>query len=196
MASENIQKGNESRTLASELPLESEGLMLAYQAGNVLAFEELYRRNRRKIWGFVHSKIRDSARAEDVFQAVFLKLHHSRAQYREGFAFTPWLFVIARSVVTDSLRAGRVRVGEVSAGEEIEDIAEATPDLGSEVVIPMDQVSALDRKALELRYEQDLSFEEMAQALGVSSQSARQRVSRAVRALRVALGVEKAGRRL
>jgi RNA polymerase sigma factor (sigma-70 family) len=50
--------------------------------------------------------------------------------------------------------------------------------------LPLDSLETADREALQLRFQEDLDFDEMAARLKISEAGARQRVSRALRRLR------------
>ncbi|OFZ20694.1 MAG: hypothetical protein A2X94_08535 [Bdellovibrionales bacterium GWB1_55_8] len=180
------QQAFDLATLSDEL------LMKAYQEGDFTAFSELYRRHSPRVYGYLRSKIAERNYLDDVFQAVFLKLHQSRGCYDASFPFTPWLYTVSRSVWLDHLRR---------AGRNLEDAAdhdfldaldhhrsqgvldekdgktgESVPELSG---LPDEQ-----RRAIELRYQEELSFAEIALALKTSPANARQLVSRAVRKLR------------
>lgn len=159
-----------------------EDLMRAYQRGDDKAFEVLYRRHSPKVYGYLHSRLRDRALADDLFQCAFLKLHKARAHYDPSLPFVPWLFTVCRSAMVDGLRArGRRR-------EDLDPVAIANAEARSPTAAPdlpdLSTLSAEQRKAVELRYAEDLPFEEIARRLETSSANARQLVSRAVRRLR------------
>lgn len=158
-----------------------EALMETYQKGEFRAFEELYRRHSGRVFGYLRAQLRGDREAEDIFQQVFLKLHHNRHRYDPSLPFLPWIFSIARNLMIDYLR--KPKPIPVEAHQlEIETEPELAPSVSfSEVVsgLPLDQ-----RKFLELRYSQGLSFEEISRKTGVNEPSARKRVSRAIATLR------------
>lgn len=158
-----------------------EELMIAYQRGSEDAFSSLYRRHSGRVFGFLKSKIRDEALVHDVFQGTFMKLHKSRAKYDASFPFVPWLFTICRNAMIDALRK-KARIQE----DFVETLPEAAPETTVTPEIPAD-LSGLppkQRAALELRFNHDFSFEEIASRLETSPLNARQLVSRAVKSLR------------
>lgn len=157
-----------------------EELMVAYQLGEAEAFEELYSRHAPKVLGFLRKKLNNDAQARDVFQATFLKLHKSRERYDTGFPFVPWLFTICRSELLDAMKKAHVKhealveaVPETAAFKEEE---RREVDLGA--------LPQVQRQALEYRYSQEFSFQEIAERLETSPANARQLVSRAIRTLR------------
>ena len=159
--------------------LTDEELMQAYQLGDQKAFEELYRRHSAKVYGFVRSKV-TSERADDVFQAIFMKLHISRSHYDPKFPFTPWLFTVCRSVLTDSFRKqGRNR--EDATGETIEMASETHESIEAP---SLKELPSNQREAVRLRFQEDLTIDEIAKKLETSPANVRQLISRAIRKLR------------
>jgi RNA polymerase sigma factor (sigma-70 family) len=92
-------------------------LVEAVRAGDDTAFEELYRRYRPRIAGYVRRMVRDPARAEDIAQdAFFSALRRMRATDAE-IAFKPWIFEIARNAAIDHWRRTS-RAEEISVDED------------------------------------------------------------------------------
>jgi RNA polymerase sigma factor (sigma-70 family) len=156
-----------------------EELMLAYQFGDENAFRELYARHSGRVLGFLRSKIRDESKARDVFQATFLKLHKSRSLYNSDFPFTPWLFTICRSELLDSWKKERRSIEDLAS--EIPERVKIEPETA---MADLGQLNVNQRHAIEMRFRNDSSFEEIAKALETSPANARQIVSRAIRILR------------
>ncbi|MEO5969796.1 MAG: sigma-70 family RNA polymerase sigma factor [Bdellovibrionia bacterium] len=162
--------------------LTDEELMKEYQSGNEMAFTILYKRHSAKIYGFLIGRLRERAFADDVFQATFLKLHKTRANYDATLPFMPWLFTVCRSVMIDSLRKKK-HILEDSDSDSV-DLARA-PEIPDHTPLPsLDGLPANQRQVLELRYRSDLSFEEIAKKLETTPLNVRQITSRAVRRLR------------
>ena len=163
-----------------EYPSDEE-LMVAYQLGEERAFAALYERHSGRVFGFIRSKIRDEAASSDVLQSTFLKLHKSRSKYDRTFPFVPWLFTICRSEVLDSFKKSH-RLHETLVGETPEPEFQPVADTASELNLAA--LPPAQREAVMMRFEQDFSFEEIAQRLNTSPANARQLISRAVRTLR------------
>ncbi|MGZ3694961.1 MAG: RNA polymerase sigma factor [Bdellovibrionota bacterium] len=160
--------------------LSDEELMGAYQIGDEQAFSVLYQRHSGRVYGFLKSKFREEAAAKDVLQATFLKLHRTRAKYDAKFLFVPWLFTICRNEMLDAFKKNNQRQETLMA--ETPEPA-LTPEAET-TEISLTSLPAAQREAIELRFEQDLSFEQIAEHLATSPSNARQIVSRAVRSLR------------
>ena len=80
------------------------GLMLAFQKGNELAFQELVERNHGRVIGLIYRFISDASDAEDLAQEVFLKILRKAGSFRREGTFKAWMFNIARNVTLDHLR--------------------------------------------------------------------------------------------
>ncbi|MFO7576711.1 MAG: sigma-70 family RNA polymerase sigma factor [Pelovirga sp.] len=174
--------------------LSDERLMTAYADGDMQAFEVLYHRYKGRILGYLYRKLRDRDEAEEVFQIVFAKLHVARDRYREDIPFLPWIFTIARNALIDHARRNQVfRKNLIFADELVVNafaVDKPSTSVG-ETVAEMSTLNRRQREVLALRFDQDLSFDDIAVRLETSSGNARQIVSRAIRQLRKALGARK-----
>ena len=142
---------------------------------DVSAFEELYDRHSRLVYGLVLRIVGHSASAEEVAQEVFFQLWRNASQYdRSRGPFLPWLLTMARNRALDHLRLKGERQ------RRREDQAEELPAVVSEPDFEhgLDQqrraakvrglMAALEprqRRAIELAYFEGLSHSEIAAAL-------------------------------
>src|SRR3954452_13322655 len=85
------------------------------------AFEALYRRYVRSVYGIALRRLRDRQRAEDAVQETFTAVWRSAASYKpERGPAAPWLYAIARNAIVDRLRARTdtlAEAPEVASGE-------------------------------------------------------------------------------
>lgn len=164
-----------------------EELMIAYVEGDVEAFELLYRRHKSRVLGFLLTKLRDRNEAEDVFQTAFTKLHHGRHKYRHDIPFLPWLFTITRNALIDHVRKKGLRERHITVSKEVvdeyaESVIDRTPIQAT--FTELSKLNESQRQALELRFNQGLTFAEIAEQMQTSADNSRQLVSRALRRLR------------
>ena len=163
--------------------------MREYQKGDETAFNTLYQRHSPRVFGYLKKRM-PRPKAEEVLQMIFLKLHQSRSQFDCTLPFSPWLFTITRSVVIDAARKGSIydeaRFSVLNESHEPAAPEEEVP------VPPVPSLSGLDREkreCLEMRYLDEMTYESIAKRLRVSEDTVRQRVSRAIKSLR--LGVKR-----
>ena len=162
----------------------NEELMLAYAKGSEEAFQILYERHSSKVYGFLAGKLKDRPLTDDAFQATFMKLHISRSQYDPALPFVPWLFTVCRTAMLDTLRVRKksTRLEDLNPVEVENAVAETPKETSS---IPgLQALPTAQRQVLEMRYLQELSFDEIASGLETSSENSRQLVSRATKKLR------------
>src|SRR5688572_15497292 len=69
-----------------------ETLMLSYRAGDVAAFDELYRRHRGGLYRYLLRQSRDAALASEMFQDVWVNLVRARAGYEPTAKFATYLY--------------------------------------------------------------------------------------------------------
>ena len=168
--------------------LSDEELMEMYQAGTEEALQVLYRRHSDKVYGFLRSKVWNDERAAELFQETFLKLHRSKHLYNKSLPALPWIFSITRSVLIDGLRIDKKakRDGEY----QHEPAAQLEQRALSEVTELFSRLPEKQRQAVEMRFIDEKTFEEIASRLETTSQNARKLVSRAIAKLKTVAGRE------
>jgi RNA polymerase sigma-70 factor (ECF subfamily) len=152
------------------------GLVHRLLQRDVRAFEELYDRHSRAVFGLVLRILQQAGTAEEVVQDVFLQLWRNAGRYDEDRGpFVPWLFTLARNRALDTLRlkSERQRRREEQT-EELPPVASAAPDFARQmdqrrsaerVRTLMASLNPQQRRAIELAYFEGLSHTEIATAL-------------------------------
>lgn len=162
----------------------SEELMKIYQLGSpddaCEAFEELYRRYSDRVYAYCLKRLTVKADVEDVLQKIFLKIHESKHLYDSKYRFEQWIFVIARTSVFDTLRK---RTSDVKKIENLLKLAEVSLPITEEDEHSLSELNHLNveqKKLLELKYVDELSYKEISTLLEKSEVSIRKMVSRLV----------------
>lgn len=165
--------------------------MVLYQDGEYSAFEELYYRHSGRIYAYLKAKVPNSGEAEELYQQVFLKLHQHRMGFNPTLPFLPWVFSITRNSVVDHFRKHKPTVMEQEKVIAIADRKESLVQEGTEALLQLEAVMTLlpedQRKLINLRFQEGMSFEEIASLSGTNESAARKRVSRIIQNLRKAL---------
>jgi RNA polymerase sigma-70 factor (ECF subfamily) len=162
-------------------------LMTLYQSDDIEAFNYLYEKYKSLVYGYLYKRVNNRTEVDEIFQDVFLRLHSSRSRYKSEFPFEPWLFAVLRNSLIDYYRKKRKEYYDVPLdGLEVTPSALRVEDKHNlDGLLPKDaDLSKSQRQAIELRYGEDFSFEEIADSLGTTSSNARQLVSRALKRLR------------
>lgn len=133
---------------------------------------------------------------DDIVQETFLRAYRGLNRLQDGTRFGPYVLRIAKNLCVDRLRRARrsVSLDEV----ELEPPPASSHDEKEERLVALRrQVGRLPeamREALLLFYFEDLSYAQMADALGITEAAVNQRLSRARAQLRAQLGVGMEGR--
>jgi RNA polymerase sigma factor (sigma-70 family) len=140
-------------------------------------FERFYEEHRSDVLRLLRRRL-GADRAEDAFQETFLRALRAYGRLDHGEHLRAWVLTIAQNVALDTLRRTRptselVETGTDDASPAYEELAELTDGLGPK-----------ERAAVVLRYGYDLSYDQIAEALGSSRDAARQAASTGVRRIR------------
>ena len=164
------------------------------------AFVEVCRRHGPALRSFLRRRTRDGEVAAELLAETFAAAWTQRGRFkdeRDGSA-APWLFVIARNLASQHARRGSLaRSAREHIGMPVRNYGataydEAEERLDSELLAPqLDQaladLSANDRRAVELRVVQERSYDEIGDQLAITPAAARTRVYRALTALRASM---------
>jgi RNA polymerase sigma-70 factor, ECF subfamily len=168
--------------LAVPTPSESSGVSLdaalvqRLLQRDVRAFEQLYDRHSRIVYGLVLRILQQASTAEEVVQDIFLQLWRNAAQYDGSRGpFLPWLLTLARNRALDHLRlkSERQRRREEQS-EQLPPVVVSAPDFAAKLddqrraARVRELMSALQpqqKRAIELAYFEGLSHREIAARL-------------------------------
>ena len=160
-----------------------EALALLYVGGDNRAFDELLARNQQKLYNYILFVVRDPELANDVFQETFVKVitRLQEGKYTDSGKFSFWLSRIAHNVIMDTYRQQKSEhIVEASEDNDLnklrrQDLMEMNREnefvnaqILQDVRHLMDTLPAPQREVVYMRYYQDLSFKEIAEATGVS----------------------------
>jgi RNA polymerase sigma-70 factor (ECF subfamily) len=104
-----------------------EALYALARKGNVPAFDQLYARYERRLFGFVLRLLSDRAQAEEIFHDVMLSVIEGEAASFEQARFKAWLFRVARNACANRLRSKVRGEGALARAGAPDDIA-ASPE--------------------------------------------------------------------
>jgi RNA polymerase sigma-70 factor (ECF subfamily) len=140
-------------------------------SGDRNAFEILYRRYARPVFGLALRRLGDRGRAEDAVQETFASVWRAAASYRpERGPGAPWLYAVARNAIVDNGRTRR----EPPVDTVEEQAAEETPAERAEagwiawrVHRALAELPENERVVIELAYWRGRSQSEIAELLGI-----------------------------
>ena len=175
-----------------ELDPSDEQLLEAYCHGDSDAFELFFRRHLHRVCAYALKKGVARDEASEVAQEVFLKLHVHIVDYEIGKKALPWFFTIVHNTCIDWLRRQiRARRNHVESHDlDFEFFAPLKFKLGSDSRTEDEALSALhelpeeQRKIVEMRIVDELSFKEISEKTGRTEIALRKSYSRSVQLLR------------
>ncbi len=181
---------------------EDDALLARARRGDEAAFEELVLRHTPRLFRLVGRMAGDDLEAEAVLQEAWLRAWQAMPRHQAGRPFFPWLARIALNVARDRWRK-RAPLDFSDLGPRVEEVPDAE-GLGPEP--ELERREALDRLArgvaelrpayravIALRYEAEMSYAEMAEALGLPVNTVRTHLRRAKIELRRRLEERDAG---
>lgn len=167
------------------------------RAGDTQAWGDLYREFAPAIFRFCRRAMPTREDAEDATMEIFMKLRDKLVQYDQSRSFAAWLYRVAANHCWDMLRRRKARHDKDT--QDIEDLPLEAPEpnqleklieerTSEEVRKALDKLGARARMALVMRYYSDMSYDEIADALGVRRPFVGVVLLRARHELRQALG--------
>ncbi len=165
--------------------LNDQQLIGLYLEGNERAFEELLGRYKEKIFTSIYLFVKDTAKAEDIFQEVFIKIIKTlrEGKYNHEGKFGPWAMRISYNLCVDYFRRGK-RHSKVQATDtfDIFDVL-SSDELNVEQQMMrsqthnkvrelVDMLPPEQREVVILRHYADMSFKEIAAMTRVSINTA------------------------
>jgi RNA polymerase sigma-70 factor (ECF subfamily) len=158
--------------------------------GDAAAFTALVIRYQRPVWNAAYWILRRAEDASDVAQSVFLKVAESLDDYDPRYRFFSWIYRIA---VNESLNMLRRNGREESLDEEADfaDAGDANPEdrcaeaeRSERIRRALLAMSANDRAVLTLKHFGELSYDEIADSLGIDAKTVKSRLHDARQRLR------------
>jgi len=161
------------------------------QAGDLVAFERLYRENERKVFGLCFRLSSDPALAEELTQEVFVRAWRKLSSFRGESAFSSWLYPLTVNVALSERRSRRRRDARIIATEDPASLERAprspAPEAGFDLEKAMATLPPGARAVFVLHDVEGRTHEEIAQLLGLAPGTSKAQLHRARRLLREAL---------
>jgi RNA polymerase sigma-70 factor (ECF subfamily) len=161
-------------------------LVARAQAGETVAFDELVRRHRNRVFAMIRNMIHREADAWDLSQEAFLKAWKALPRFEAKAKFSTWLFRIVHNVVYDWTRRRRPESAdewneELLNREKIDPASRTTPagalrpdaslsnsELREKIEEALDTLSPGHREAVVLKDVQGLAYKEIAEVMDCS----------------------------
>lgn len=171
------------------------------QQGDQKAFAKLMQRYRESIFFMVLKMVHNRNDAEDLTQEAFTKAFNYIDNYSVDYAFSTWLFKIASNNCIDFIRRKRIQTTSLESSSNSTDEGEITTTIAVVDYNPtpeqsiikqqriekirslLEELSPKYRKLIELRYFEELSYEEIVEQLDIPDGTLKAQLYRAKNAL-------------
>jgi RNA polymerase sigma factor (sigma-70 family) len=146
-------------------------------------FETLYNRYVNKVYRRCLSMTKDPLKAEDFTHDIFLKVFNRLDAFQERSSFSTWLYAISYNYCSDQIRLAK-RASFITTEEEInQNVAEPEETQLHEETLHLinrvlAQLSSEERTLLQLKYEDELSINEIAERYSLNISTVKMRLKR------------------
>jgi RNA polymerase sigma-70 factor (ECF subfamily) len=185
-------------------------LVSRFKSGDHSAFDEMVSRYWDRIYAMVHQLLRNPQDAEEVTQDAFIRAHRGLDNFRGESAFSTWLYQIATNLARNRYwywwRRKRdktisfdqpvnadsdtpladVFVAEMDAPDDVA----INQEFIDQIAVAMERLNNKHREILILRNIKNLSYEEIAEVLGISVGTVKSRIARARESLKAKMGAD------
>jgi len=157
------------------------------RAGDLGAFEELYRAHSGRLFSLALRMLGNPADAEDLLQEIFLSAHRKLDSYRGDAALGTWLYRLAMNQILDHVRSRAARTGQLTDGlDDASMLADASGHrLADRAISRIDLERALAelpegcRAAFVLHDVEGLEHREVSEVLGIAEGTSKSQVHKA-----------------
>ncbi|MBN1213362.1 MAG: sigma-70 family RNA polymerase sigma factor [candidate division Zixibacteria bacterium] len=159
-------------------------LMRAIQNGDMVAFNTMVDRYKKRLMNVLNRMLSSSEEAEDIVQETFVRVYQHRQSFNFKHCFSTWIYTICLNLARNELRKRKkFKFHDITEmqGNELEFAVEAKlpsrlPQLLENAI---KELPVKYREAFLLRDVQEMPYEEVAKVLGVPLGTVKSRVNRA-----------------
>jgi RNA polymerase sigma-70 factor (ECF subfamily) len=170
-------------------PLTPDSLIEQCLAGDQAAWDLIVRQNWRKVFNVAYKFVGKHDEAEDLTQDIFLKIFKALASFDRRANFQTWIISISRNLCIDHYRSVRKERQTIAREVDTSDLQPASSDRGPYQAAEHQDLRGLLRQALQklpltlrtavvLRDLQELSYQEIADRLGLPEGTVKSRINR------------------
>ena len=172
---------------ASPLPIDE--IIERCLNGDQAAWDEIVRRHRRLVFNVAYKFVGSSELAEDLAQDVFVKVFKSLETFDRRANFQTWLVSVSRNLCIDHYRSVRKEREAIARDIDPADLAPAAPGRSAYAELEqrdrvqllraaLDRLAPALRTAVMLRDVQELTYQEIADRLGLPEGTVKSRINR------------------
>jgi len=168
-------------------------LIERFRNGDERAFEELVRRYQRQVANLIYLTMGSREEVDDLTQEVFIRVHRSLSRFEYGASVFSWIYRIAVNLCIDEIRRRKIkktlsleffndhRLERERQSKAKPSADEHTLQEEKKQVIrdALQKLSPVHRQVMLLREYEEMSYDEIAKTLRISTQAVKSRIFRA-----------------
>ena len=175
--------------MVPDAPDATEALIKRCLKGDQLAWERIVRQYWRKVFNVAYKFVGKHDEAEDLTQDIFLKIFKSLDTFDRRANFQTWLISISRNLCIDHYRSVRKERETMARDVDASELSPVSRERGPEgqleqvklkqlIQTALGELPAALRQAVVLRDLQELSYQEIADQLGLPEGTVKSRINR------------------
>jgi len=190
-----IKKSSENDSPRLTRRLEKQ-LIVEARKGSEDAARSLVGYHRDRLFGFVYRILRDYEESEEICQEAFLRAFQSLDSFSSKYRFSTWLFTIGYRLCLNHIRRKKSLTGEVdftTMADGSDDVSHMVAEseearvMKDKIWEAVDKLSVQQRAAVLLYYREGLNCQDISEALGIPTATAKSHLHRARAKLRDSL---------
>jgi len=157
------------------------------------AFNEIYKRYEKPIYNYLNRLVYDKDILDEIFQEVFTKIYVKAETFKAKYSFKAWIYKVSMNQYIDYYKRLKRRNKIFDSNEDMTNVKYDAPETLDKIISEesinkinklLDELPEKYKQAVILKKIEGMTFEEVANVMGVSSRSVKSYVARGVEMLK------------